>query len=213
LLEVGAFGAAAFLAGRLNPIALAAHQIAINVASVTFMVPLGIASAAAITVGHALGRRRPALARHHGFIALWIAVVYEICTALCFLVFPRQILGLYTSDPGLMRTGMHLLQFAAAFQLFDGLQTVATGALRGLGNTKAAMLVNLCGYWLLGLPLGYWLCFRRRQGIYGVWFGLTLSLVVIAIVLCWEWSRRSRVPVDAATIWEPDAVKVEERVP
>ncbi len=195
LLEVSAFGATAFLAGRLAPAALAAHQIAINVASVTYMVPLGISSAAAVTVGHSLGRANASLARHHGFIALGITVVFELCSAAVLLIFPGQILQLYTDDGGVLATGVTLLSLAAAFQLFDGLQTVATGALRGLGDTRTAMLVNLCGYWVLGLPLGYVLCFYRGLGVYGLWSGLTVALIVISVVLCFAWQRSSRTAV------------------
>ena len=195
LLEVGAFGATAFLAGRLAAVALAAHQIAVNVASVSYMVPLGISSAAAVTVGHALGKDNPALARYHGFIALGIAVAFELCSAAVLLLFPRQILQLYTNDGGVIETGIALLGLAAAFQLFDGLQAVATGALRGLGNTRTAMLVNLCGYWVLGLPLGYVLCFRNGYGVFGLWIGLTLALIVIAVILSLVWQRVSRASI------------------
>ena len=192
LLEVSAFGATAFLAGRLAPAALAAHQIAINVASVMYMVPLGISSAAAVTVGHSLGRANASLARHHGFIALGITVVFELCSASVLLIFPGPILQLYTDDGSVLATGVTLLSLAAAFQLFDGLQTVATGALRGLGDTRTAMVVNLCGYWVLGLPLGYMLCFYKGMGVYGLWSGLTVALIVISVVLCLAWQRSSR---------------------
>lgn len=193
LLEIGAFGATAFLAGRLAPVALAAHQIAINVASVSYMVPLGISSAAAITVGHSMGRRKLKQARRHGSIALWIAVIFELCSAAIMILFPQPILRLYTFDSGVLRVGGALLGLAALFQLFDGLQAVATGALRGLGNTRTAMLVNLCGYWIFGLPLGYILCFRFGYGVYGLWIGLTVALIAIALVLCLVWQRASQV--------------------
>ena len=192
LLEIGAFGATALLAGRLTPAALAAHQIAINVASVSFMVPLGIGSAAAVTVGHSLGRREPQLARYHGFIALGIAGIFALCAAGLFLWIPRAILRIYTDDTGVLQVGTALLVIAAAFQLFDAVQTVATGALRGLGNTRIPMLVNLGGYWFFGLPVGYVLCFHFGYGVYGLWAGLTLALIVIALLLLRTWNRQSR---------------------
>jgi MATE family multidrug resistance protein len=192
LLEIGAFGTTALLAGRLTPTALAAHQIAINVASVSFMVPLGIGSAAAVTVGHSIGRRESRLARYHGFIALGIAGVFALCAASVFLSVPHSILRIYTDDAGVLRMGTALLVIAAAFQLFDAIQTVATGALRGLGNTRIPMLVNLGGYWFFGLPIGYVLCFRFRYGVYGLWAGLTLALTVIALLLLYTWNRQSR---------------------
>ncbi len=195
LLEIGAFGTTALLAGRLTPTALAAHQIAINVASVSFMVPLGIGSAAAVTVGHSIGRREPRLARYHGFIALGIAGVFALCAAGLFLWAPRSILQIYTDDAGVLQAGIVLLAIAAAFQLFDAIQTVATGALRGLGNTRVPMLVNLGGYWFFGLPIGYVLCFHFGYGIYGLWTGLTLALTAIALLLLYTWNRQSQAGV------------------
>jgi len=192
LLEIGAFGAAAVLAGRLNPIALAAHQIALNCAAVSYMVPLGISSAAAVAVGQAIGQRQPRLARRSGFIAIGIACAFMLCSALLFLIIPRPILRIYTNDAGVLTIGVGLLAFAAVFQLFDGIQTVATGALRGLGNTREPMLVNFAGYWLFGLPIGYLLCFHYGYGVYGLWGGLTLALIAIAISLLYSWQRHSR---------------------
>jgi MATE family, multidrug efflux pump len=191
LLEVAAFGAAAVLAGRLTPIALAAHQIAINCASLTFMVPLGIASAAAVAVGHAVGGRERARARRNGFIAIGLGCSFMLCSALCFLLIPKPILKIYTHDSTVLATGVGLLAIAALFQLFDGVQTIATGALRGVGETRGPMLINLGAYWLFGLPIGYALCFRFGLGIYGLWWGLTLALVAIAITLLWLWNSRS----------------------
>jgi multidrug resistance protein, MATE family len=191
LLEIGAFGAAAVLAGRLNPIALASHQIALNCAAVSFMVPLGVSSAAAVAVGQAIGRGEPAVARRSGFIAIGLACAFMASAALAFLFAPGPILRIYTSNAGILSIGTGLLAIAALFQLFDGIQTVATGALRGLGNTRIAMLVNLGGYWVFGLPIGYVLCFRWRFGIYGLWWGLTLALIAIALILLYSWQRQS----------------------
>ncbi len=195
LLEVSAFGAAAILAGRLTAASLAAHQIAITCASLTYMVPLGISSAAAVAVGHAVGRGNMHLARRRGFIAIGIACAFMLLSAICFLLFPRQILQVYTADADVIVTGTGLLALAALFQLFDGIQTVATGALRGLGNTHFPMLVNLAGYWLFGLPIGYALCFHYRHGVYGLWWGLTMSLIIIAAILLRYWQNYSGAPV------------------
>jgi multidrug resistance protein, MATE family len=191
LLEVAAFGAAAVLAGRITPTALAAHQIAINCASLTFMVPLGIASAAAVAVGHAIGRRERDRARRNGFIAISLGCSFMACSALAFVLIPKPILRVYTHDPTVLLTGTGLLAIAALFQLFDGMQTIATGALRGFGDTRGPMIINLVGYWLFGLPIGYILCFHLGLGIYGLWWGLTLALVAIALTLLWLWNRRS----------------------
>ena len=201
LMEIGAFGTAAILAGRLTPEALAAHQIAINSASVTFMVPLGTGSAAAVAVGHAVGRREPARARRSGFIAIALGSAFMICSAATFLLIPRQILSVYTNDAAVLSIGTSLLAWAALFQVFDGVQTVATGALRGIGNTRVPMLVNLVGYWFFGLPIGYVLCFRYRYGVYGLWCGLSLALIVIALILLRSWDRHSR---DLASLCQAD---------
>ncbi len=192
LLEIGAFGAAAVLAGRLAPVALAAHQLALNCAAVSFMVPLGISSAAAVAVGQAIGRREPFIARRNGFIAIVLACAFMSCSAAVFLLFPKPLLRIYTNDSRVILIGTGLLAWAALFQLFDGIQTVATGALRGLGRTRDAMLINLGGYWFFGLPIGYLLCFHYGYGIYGLWCGLSLALIVIALILLHSWQQHSR---------------------
>jgi MATE family multidrug resistance protein len=191
LLEVGAFGAAAMMAGRLEPVAQAAHQIALNCAGLSFMVPLGISSAAAVAVGQAIGRREPAMARGDGFIAIGLACAFMSCAALAFLMIPERILRFYTRDADILRTGVTLLAIAAAFQLFDGIQTVATGALRGMGSTRLPMLVNFIGYWMFGLPIGYLLCFHYGYGVRGLWWGLTLALIAIALVVLNSWRVES----------------------
>ena len=191
LLEIGAFGAAAMLAARLTPAALAAHQIALNCASISFMVPLGISSASAVSVGHAIGSNKPELARTNGYIGIALGCAFMACSAISFVLIPRQILSFYTDNSDVLTLGIQLLAIAGVFQLFDGLQTVATGALRGLGNTHLAMIVNFCGYWLFGLPIGYWLCFKQGFGVAGLWWGLTLALVAISIVLLRTWQRQT----------------------
>jgi MATE family multidrug resistance protein len=192
LMEIGAFGAAAMLAGRLAPEALAAHQIALNCAGVSYMIPLGISSASAVSVGQAIGQKEPNLARLNGYIGMGLACLFVSCSAVAFLVLPRWILSFYTNDEAVLNLGVKLLAIAALFQLFDGIQTVATGALRGLGNTKLPMVVNFCGYWLFGLPIGYVLCFQNHFGVTGLWWGLTMALVVISIILLLAWEKQSR---------------------
>jgi MATE family multidrug resistance protein len=195
LLEIGAFGAAAVLAGRLSPVAVAAHQIALNCAAVSYMVPLGISAAAAVAVGQSIGRRDWAAAQRLGYIAVGLGCAFMACSACLFLVIPEPILRIYTNDAGVLATGVSLLAIASVFQLFDGLQTVLTGALRGVGNTGIAMWVNFVGYWLFGLPVGYFLCFHRGYGVVGLWWGLTISLVLISIALLGAWRRHWRLAV------------------
>jgi len=189
-LEVGAFAAATALAGRLAPAALAAHQIAINYAALSFMVPLGISSAGAVRVGHAVGRRDPAGASRAGWTALLFAVLFMSAAASIFLLFPRLLLQAFTADPGVLEIGVTLLFVAAVFQLFDGVQVVATGALRGLGETRLPMLWNLAGHWFIGLPLGYTLCFVVGVGVIGLWWGLSIGLIVCGIALALVWAHR-----------------------
>jgi len=189
LLEVGAWNMATFSAGYLTPVALATHQIVLNYASVTYMVPLGISAAAAVSVGHAVGAGDRARARRAGWLALGLGTSFMLLAAAMFLIWPRPLIELYTNDARVLAVGPGLLAIVAAFEVFDGIQTVSTGALRGLGETRAPMWANLVGYWVLGLPLGFFLCFGLKWGIYGLWIGLTLALVVIALALIARWKR------------------------
>ena len=191
LLEVGAWNLATFSVGYLTPVALATHQIVLNYASVTYMVPLGISAAAAVSVGHAVGAGDAARARRAGWMALALGTGFMLLAAIGLVSMPRPLIELYTSDPRVLAVGPALLGIVAAFQIFDGIQIVSTGALRGLGETRVPMIANLVGYWVLGLPLGFFLCFAMRWGIYGLWIGLTLSLVVIALSLLIRWRRDS----------------------
>jgi len=191
VLEVGAWNLATLSAGWLTPVALATHQIALNYASLTYMVPLGVSAAAAVSVGHAVGADDPERARRAGWLALGLGTSFMLLAALVFLLFPRPLIELYTHDPQVLAVGPSLLWLAAAFQIFDGIQTVSTGALRGLGETRVPMFANLVGYWIMGLPLGLTLCFVLHWGIYGLWIGLTLALVVIAFTLLRRWHRDS----------------------
>ena len=192
LLETGIFAAVTALAGRLDPSSLAAHQIALNMAGVSFMVPLGVASAGAVRVGHAVGRRDPEGATHAGWSALVIGVAFMSCAALAFILAPRPLLRLFTTDARVIATGVSLLAVAALFQLFDGVQGVATGVLRGLGDTRTPMLWNFAGHWVIGLPLAYFACFEWGWGVIGLWFGLCTGLIIVATVLLQTWFRRTR---------------------
>jgi MATE family, multidrug efflux pump len=190
--EVGVFAAATALAGQIDPIALTSHQIALNVASVTFMVPFGVASAGAVRVGQAVGRGDTHAASQAGWTAIVLGVGFMACAALAFLIVPSQIIGLFTYDPEVVALGISLLFVAAFFQLFDGLQTVATGVLRGLGDTRTPMLSNLAAHWLVGLPIGYTLCFHGGWGVVGLWIGLSLGLVGVGLVLLSTWAAKVR---------------------
>lgn len=190
--EVGVFNATTALAATLGPVSLAAHTIALNAASVAFMVPLGISSAAAVSVGRALGAGDRRRAVDAGWTALGIAVLFEVGSALAFVLLPREIARAYTRDAAVISFAANLLAIAAVFQIFDGLQAVATGALRGMGNTRTPMTWNLVCYWVIGLPLGCWLCFVLHWGAAGLWDGLCLALVLIGTGLLWTWSAATK---------------------
>jgi len=190
--EVSVFAAVASLISRLGAIPLASHQIALNTVAFTYMVPLGIASAAAVRVGQAIGRQDLGGARNAGNTAIALGASFMLCMSIVLLVFPQYIARIYTDNPVLIHTAVVLLAAGAAFQLFDGIQTVATGALRGTGDTRTPMICHFCAYWLMGLPLGAWLCFRRHWGPLGLWIGLSASLILIGILLLTFWRRRLR---------------------
>ena len=191
-LEVGVFAAAAALAGRISAVALAANQVVLTVASFFFMVPFGLSSAAAVRVGHAVGRDDPEGLRRAGWCALGLATACAVVFAALFLAIPEVFLRLFTTDPTVLAVGSTVMLVCALFQPFDGFQTVATGALRGLGDTRTPMLFNLAGHWLVGLPVGYALCFWFHWGVAGLWTGLALSLTLIGIGLVAVWHYRSR---------------------
>ena len=189
-LEFGVFAAVTVLAGQFESQALAAHQIVANLAGLTFMVPLGISAAGGVRVGQAVGRRDGVGARRAGWLALGLAAAFMSAAAAAFVVLPGPILRLFVADARVLETGAVLLLLAALFQLFDGLQVVATGVLRGLGDTRTAMLSNLAGHWVVGLPVGYVFCFRQGMGVVGLWIGLSIGLVLVGAVLVPVWHYR-----------------------
>jgi MATE family multidrug resistance protein len=190
LFEVGVFALATALAGRVSADALAANQIALNMASLTFMVPYGIGSAGAVRVGQAIGRGDPLGARAAGWTAIVLGVMFMALASSTFLTFPRALVRAYTTDERVVAIGVALLFVAAIFQLFDGLQGVTTGVLRGAGDTRTPMFWNLGGHWLVGLPLGYYWCFRLGRGVVGLWWGLSTGLVICGIALLLTWIRK-----------------------
>ena len=191
-LEVAVFAASTALIGKLGAVALASNQIALVAVTFTYMVPLGISSAAAVRVGQGCGRRDPHAASRAGWTALALGTAFMSCTAAAFLLAPGPIVRIYTSDPTVVHVASTLLFVAAFFQLFDGLQAVATGALRGAGDTRTPMMCSVSLYWLLGLPLGAYLCFRAGWGAAGLWTGLCVALILIGSALLYVWRRREK---------------------
>jgi MATE family multidrug resistance protein len=190
-LEVGVFAAATALAGRLDPVSSGSHQIALNIASLAFMVPLGLSSAAAVRVGYAYGAGDRDRAVRAGWTALVSGGLIMTAIGVVLFLWPVSLLRVFSTDARIIDIGVRLLVIAAAFQLFDGTQAVVTGALRGISETRMPMLVNIVGHWVLGLPVGYALCFRFGWGVQGLWIGLSIGLVLAALVLTGVWWKRT----------------------
>jgi MATE family multidrug resistance protein len=183
LLEVGIFNAVALLMGVQATATLAAHQVAINLASFTFMMPLGIGAAAAVLVGQAIGRDDAGAARRSAAAALTAGILLSALTTALFLAVPALLASAYVREPGVIALAATLIPLAGVFQLFDGVQAVAGGALRGAADTRAAMIANIIGFWGIGLPIGLTLAFREGLGPRGLWWGLVIGLAAVAAVL------------------------------
>ena len=195
--EGGLFGGASLLMGLIGVEAIAAHSVAINIASVAFQLPFGVAQAATIRVGLAYGARDvPGIARA-GRVALATGVGTMVVTAALIWGAPRILIGAYLdlADPAngaVIALTVRLLAVAAMFQLFDGAQAVGQGILRGLQDTRVPMLMALFGYWVVGFGACVLLAFQFRLGAVGVWLGFVLGLAVVTVLLGWRWARRDR---------------------
>ncbi len=182
-LEYGVFGLVGLIMARFGEVEIAGHQIALNLASLTFMVPLGLSSAAAVLVGRAAGVADRESAAERAAAALACGLAFMAVMAVVFLTLTKALAGLYTEDERVRAVALLLIPLAGIFQVFDGLQVVSIGVLRGLGDTRAPMVINLLGFWMIGLPAGIWLAFSRGMGPQGLWWGLVLGLVGVAIAL------------------------------
>jgi MATE family multidrug resistance protein len=190
LLEGGAFNVMALLMGWLGVVQVAAHQIALNLASLAFMVPLGVSSAAAVLVGHAVGRGDAEGVRRSTIASLAVGAGFMLCTAALFISMPEPLARLYSSDAMVLALAALLLPLAGLFQVFDGLQVFAIGLLRGLGETRVPLIVNVIGFWCIGIPVSLWLGFGLGYGAVGLWWGLVVGLVVVAVFLIVRVRRR-----------------------
>ena len=191
-LEMGAFTVATFTVGVLGAVPLAAHHVCLMMAAFTFMFPLGFSSAAAVRVGMFIGSGHNERARVAGWLCIGVSVAVMSCFAAGYLVFPRWLLGWFTHDPAVIETGVKILVLVAIFQIADGIQVSTTGALRGIGNTRAAMIANLIGHYPIGLVLGLTLCFGLGWGVVGIWTGLAAGLISVAAMLIGSWVRKTR---------------------
>lgn len=181
-MEVTMFAVVALMIGSLGTLEVAAHQIALNFASVTFMLAFGVSSGITVRVGHVFGRYGMADARYSGRVGILIATAFMGFTGVLMFAIPEAIIGLYTSDPELIERAIALLYMAAIFQLSDGLQVSGSGALRGLKDTTIPMYVNFLSYWVIGLPSGWLLGIHFGYGPEGLWIGLIAGLSVAALL-------------------------------
>jgi len=189
-LEVGVFATAGLLMGWMGAVALASHQVALQLAALTFMVPLGVAQATSVLVGQAVGRSDTHAARRATGAGMLVGVGFMTATAVMFLAVPDLLARIFSDDPPIIAAAAVLLPIAGVFQIFDGLQVVAAGALRGVGDTRVPMLLNLVGFWVLGLPTSLWLGFGLGWGPRGVWWGLALGIGAVAVLLSLRVRRR-----------------------
>ncbi len=192
-LETAVFAAVALLLGTLGAVAAAAHQVALNVAGMTFMIPLGLSMATTVRVGHAIGRGDPEAARFSGWIGIGLSGLFMATMAVLIFVNHQIIARFYTDDLEVVAVAAGLLQLAALFQISDGLQVGALGALRGLKDTRVPMLIVVIAYWLVAFPLAWQLGIRQGWGPAGPWIGLIAGLTVAAVLLnarFWRFSAR-----------------------
>jgi MATE family multidrug resistance protein len=194
LAEAGLFVGAALLMGTLGEDVVASHQVALNVASLFFMIPLGLAMAITVRVGNAVGRGDPAGVRYAGFCGIGLTLATQLVSAGLMLGLPHFIASLYTHDARVIALAAQLLVLAGLFQFSDGIQVVSNGALRGLKDTRVPMAITLFAYWGVGMPVGWWLAFRHGLGARGMWMGLIAGLSVAAVLLFARFWRSSRHP-------------------
>jgi len=200
LMEAGLFVAVALVIGTLGTDVVAGHQVAINVASVTFMVPLGLALATTVRVGHAVGRGDAQGVRDAGLVGIVLTLCTQLVSSGLMLLLPQRIAALYTADAGVIALASQLLVLAGLFQFSDGIQVAANGALRGLKDTRIPMFITLFAYWGVGMPVGWWLAFPHGLGARGMWMGLIAGLSMAALLLSrrfWKLARKAPPPAGA----------------
>jgi MATE family multidrug resistance protein len=194
--EGGVFSAAAYLMGLISADAVAAHAVALQIAALSFMVPWGMAQAATVRVGLALGRGDCAGIARAGWSAWAMGTGFMALMAIIIWLIPQQLMTLFLEDDAananVIALGVSFLGIAAIFQIVDGAQVVGAGILRGLHDTRVPMIFTFIGYWLIGIGVGVWLAFRAGWGGVGIWTGLALGLAIVAVLMLWRWVRRDR---------------------
>ena len=191
-VEIAIFGTVTAIISTMGALPLAGHQIALDCASFTFMVPMGISTAASVRVGQAIGRADAIGAKAAGWTALLLSSCFMLTASCVFIAIPGTIARGFSPSPEVIAATVPLLFIVAVFQLFDGLQMTATGALRGAGNTSIGLYVHLCAYWIVGLPVGLYLAFRHHLGAAGLWSGLCIGLILAGIALTTIWRRTTK---------------------
>lgn len=191
LMEAGLFVGVALLIGRLGETVTASHHVALNVASVAFMIPLGLSMAITVRVGNAAGRRDPLGVRYAGLSGIALVLVTQFVSSGIMLALPGPIARLYTGDPAVIAMAAQLLVLAGFFQFSDGIQVASNGALRGLKDTRVPMVITLFAYWGVGMPVGWWLAFPHGMGARGMWMGLIAGLSMAALLLFTRFWRSS----------------------
>ena len=204
-LEFGVFGAAGLLIGLMGTISVASHQVALQLAALSFMLPVGVAQATSVLVGQAVGRGDPPGARRAAGAGLLVGVGFMSVTAALFLLIPEALAALFSVDPRVIATAATLLPIAGVFQVFDGLQIVAAGALRGVADTRVPMILNFVGFWLVGLPISILLGLWLDRGPTGVWWGLAIGIAIVALLLLSRIRVRFGKVLRRVVIDDPDA--------
>ena len=200
--EGGVFSAAAYLMGLINAESVAAHAVALQIAALSFMVPWGLSQTATVRVGRFLGERDKAGIARAGWIAWTLGVGFMAMMAVVMWSIPRELITIFLEDtPANARVialGVSFLVIAAIFQVADGAQVVAAGMLRGLHDTRVPMLFTFIGYWAIGIGIGAWLAFREGWQGQGIWTGLAIGLIIVAVLMIWRWTRRDALALTSA---------------
>ncbi len=191
-VEVSIFATVTAIISTFGALPLSGHQIALDCASFTFMVPMAIATATTVRVGQAIGRRDAPGARAAGWAGILLGGAFMLTMSGVFLAMPRPIARGFSPDLRVIAATVPILSIVAVFQLFDGLQITSTGALRGAGNTRVGLYVHFCSYWALGLPIGLLLAYKAKLGAVGLWSGLCFGLIVAGVALTFIWQRTTR---------------------
>ena len=192
IFEVSTFGMAAIMIGWMGTEPLAAHQIALNMASITYMIALGISAAATIRVGNQLGQKNYQQMRDAALTCYIMAIMLMSVMAIIFVLGRNFLPTLYIDDEAVIAQAATLLIIAALFQLSDGVQVIGLGALRGMADVKIPTIITLIAYWGLGIPFGYFLAFPLGMGALGVWYGLLTGLSIAAILLYFRFDKLSK---------------------